>query len=163
MPLHPEQIRAYLSKLNPNDDDHWTEDGAPSLAGLPKGTARADVTKAAPKFSRKSIDLSAVDPEPPPPAAAEPEAAKPLEGYSTGEEYRAWCREQGCAPNKDRLDQLQRMDAINAQRKNTAARVHTERELRQQASGLLPKVSPLDAAMRQRRPGDRPGNAAPRK
>lgn len=48
------EILVALAKLDPKNDDHWTEQGAPLLdaLGLAKKPTRAEVTSAAPLFSR---------------------------------------------------------------------------------------------------------------
>lgn len=47
------QIIEALRKLDPNNDEHWTADGLPKLEALGvKDVKRAEVTKAAPHFTR---------------------------------------------------------------------------------------------------------------
>lgn len=68
-------IRAVLRELDPEDDDHWTQDGLPrlDLAGL-RGLRRRDVTNAAPLFTRTAPGGAAepVDEAPPDPGEDEP-------------------------------------------------------------------------------------------
>ena len=58
-----DQIRQALATLNPEDDSHWTEDGAPLLSAIgdppPK---REEVVAVAPNFSRENLDLSSKSP-----------------------------------------------------------------------------------------------------
>lgn len=66
-----DEIRAALQKLDPKNDAHWTEDGLPAIAALGfkgKAPSRADITNAAPKFTRLVQDISM------------PSEAKPAEG-----------------------------------------------------------------------------------
>lgn len=51
--MRPEEIRAKLQTLDVKNDDLWTEDGVPVLAAIGQVT-RAQVTAAAPTFSRKT-------------------------------------------------------------------------------------------------------------
>lgn len=50
------EIRAALAKLDAKDDNHWTENGLPRLdaLGFSKAPLRADVTAAAPLFTRSN-------------------------------------------------------------------------------------------------------------
>lgn len=66
-----------LRKLDPNNDDHWTSDGLPKLDAvegfLGESAARADISKVAPKFTRKNNEL----PDSPAQGAQGPAAATP--------------------------------------------------------------------------------------
>lgn len=76
-------IKEALAQLDTLDDDQWTADGAPKTEAVSEivgsKVSRADITAAAPKFSRSNGDLE--DPEPevetkqPEVAEAEPEQA----------------------------------------------------------------------------------------
>lgn len=79
-----DQIRLALSKLDTTNDDHWTENGQPALSalGLKPQPSRADVTAAAPLFSRASPKLDL--PEEPKPAPAPVQA-----GPSAEDDYAA--------------------------------------------------------------------------
>jgi hypothetical protein len=54
-------IRAALAKLDPKNDEHWTENGNPRLdaLGFTPTPKRADVTNAAPLFTRTNPTLEA--------------------------------------------------------------------------------------------------------
>jgi hypothetical protein len=69
-----DEIRAALQKLDPKNDAHWTEDGLPAIAalGFKKAPSRAEITNAAPKFTRVTLDISA--------AAAERPATETADG-----------------------------------------------------------------------------------
>jgi hypothetical protein len=62
-----EQIRLALSQLDVTNDNHWTSDGLPRIETLKFLTGltltRAEITEAAPRFSRISPQLSVVTPE----------------------------------------------------------------------------------------------------
>lgn len=63
--MHVRDIIAALKKLDPEDESHWTIDGAPrldALAGLVAVT-RQQVAAAAPQFSRTSLDLPDLEAE----------------------------------------------------------------------------------------------------
>lgn len=62
------EIRDALAKLDPKNNDHWTEQGAPRLDALELATkpARAEVTAAAPLFSRTNLVLPEAAPAVPP-------------------------------------------------------------------------------------------------
>ena len=71
--MKPEdKIREALAKLDKANDDHWTEDGLPVLEALGGKFTREQVTAAAPKFTRETLDASAA-PDP----AEEPKDEKP--------------------------------------------------------------------------------------
>ncbi len=57
-----DEIRAALATLDPKNENHWTEGGQPRLdaLGLNPVPKRADVTAAAPLFSRSNTELPAV-------------------------------------------------------------------------------------------------------
>lgn len=57
-------IREALSKLDPKNDDHWTEDGLPRIdaLGFKKAPGRDVVTAAAPLFTRANPSLEAAPP-----------------------------------------------------------------------------------------------------
>jgi hypothetical protein len=83
-------IQEALGKLNPTDNDHWTQDGLPrigkveELSGL-KGLKRADVTAANPKFTRQAVlDATPDEPEETP-AETPTEPVEPTEGDATDE------------------------------------------------------------------------------
>jgi len=58
-------IKEALAQLDSMEDSHWTADGAPAVdavSGLVgKKVTRADITNAAPKFSRENMDLTEVE------------------------------------------------------------------------------------------------------
>jgi hypothetical protein len=63
-------IRAALAKLDPKNDEHWTEQGAPLLdaLGLGKKLTRQEVTAAAPLFNRTNpvfVEAPAAEGTPP--------------------------------------------------------------------------------------------------
>lgn len=70
-----------LLKLDVNNDDHWTTDGAPRLDALEaihgSAVSRGDVTVAAPKFSRKNPTVDATAPAATAPAQAAKAAPAP--------------------------------------------------------------------------------------
>lgn len=63
------EIKEALAQLDGMEDAHWTADGAPATAAvseiLGRKVTRAEITDAAPKFSRENNDLSGPAPEAP--------------------------------------------------------------------------------------------------
>jgi len=59
-------IKEALAELDIFNDDQWTADGAPKTDTVSeimgKKVSRADITNAAPKFSRTNVDLEEVEP-----------------------------------------------------------------------------------------------------
>jgi hypothetical protein len=161
MAMNTEQIRAKLATLDPKDDEQWTGDGLPDLSLFP-GVKRAEVTAAAPRFSRKTLEESpeaAFDavvetgnkvPEPPKPADEE----RP----GTSDAYIAWCEKRGFTPDGSRLDQMRRMEVIERQSKARAEQMLSEQAAVREAASKFPgaRKSPIDAAYAARRPTDRP-------
>lgn len=64
MTTETDAIRAALAKLDATNDDHWTENGNPRLdaLGFSSTPKRADVTAAAPLFTRSNPVLDAAAP-----------------------------------------------------------------------------------------------------
>lgn len=66
------KILEVLAKLDVNNDEHWTADGAPRMDVIEhiagEKYTRDDIKKAAPKFNRATLDFS--------PVAAQPEPLK---------------------------------------------------------------------------------------
>jgi len=60
-------IREALSQLDGMDDAHWTADGAPATSAVSdlvgSKVTRAQITDAAPKFSRENMDLTEIEEE----------------------------------------------------------------------------------------------------
>lgn len=56
--MKPDQILEALSKLDPANNDHWTQDGSPRLGAVGEGVTRKDIIDVAPLFNRKSVELS---------------------------------------------------------------------------------------------------------
>ena len=58
-------IKEALAQLDSMEDSHWTADGAPAVdavsAIMEKKVTRAEITNAAPKFSRENMDLTEVE------------------------------------------------------------------------------------------------------
>lgn len=58
-------IKEALAQLDSMEDSHWTADGAPAVdavsALMEKKVTRAEITNAAPKFSRENMDLTEVE------------------------------------------------------------------------------------------------------
>lgn len=52
--MKQELILEALSKLNPEDDSHWTQDGSPRLGAVGEGVTRQDIIAVAPLFNRKN-------------------------------------------------------------------------------------------------------------
>jgi hypothetical protein len=59
--MKQEQILESLSKLNPADDSHWTQDGSPRLGAVGEGVTRQDILAVAPLFNRKNPVLETED------------------------------------------------------------------------------------------------------
>lgn len=57
--MKSEQILEALSKLDPENNDHWTQDGSPRLGAVGDGVSRADILAAAPLFNRKNTETAA--------------------------------------------------------------------------------------------------------
>lgn len=59
-------IRTALAKLDPKNDEHWTDAGLPSVAAVRELTgqevARADITELAPKLTREEAAKVSTDP-----------------------------------------------------------------------------------------------------
>jgi hypothetical protein len=55
--MKQELILESLSKLNPDDDSHWTQDGSPRLGAVGEGVTRQDILAIAPLFNRKNPEL----------------------------------------------------------------------------------------------------------
>jgi hypothetical protein len=87
-----DEIRLALAKLDPKNDDHWTETGNPRLdaLGLAKAPLRADVTAAAPLFTRTNpvVEL----PKPKAAAATVEQAAQAIKEEDQAA-YDAVCKE----------------------------------------------------------------------
>lgn len=49
-----EQILHSLSNLDPENNDHWTQDGQPRLGAVGEGVSRAKILEVAPLFSREN-------------------------------------------------------------------------------------------------------------
>ena len=62
-----DKILEALKQFMQDNDEHWTADGAPRIdvveGFLGEKTTRGEVSKAAPKFNRASMDLTPVEPE----------------------------------------------------------------------------------------------------
>lgn len=58
-------IKEALAQLDSMEDSHWTADGAPAVDAvstlMEKKVTRAEITNAAPKFSRENMDLTEVE------------------------------------------------------------------------------------------------------
>jgi hypothetical protein len=52
--MKQEQILESLSKLDPQNKDHWNQDGQPRLGAVGEGVSRNQVLAAAPLFSREN-------------------------------------------------------------------------------------------------------------
>lgn len=52
--MKTEQILNALSKLDPENKDHWTQNGQPLLSVVGEGVSRQDIMAVAPKFSREN-------------------------------------------------------------------------------------------------------------
>jgi len=50
--MNTEQILQSLSKLDPSNKDHWTQNGQPLLSAVGDGVTRSQIIDAAPHFSR---------------------------------------------------------------------------------------------------------------
>lgn len=78
-----EEIREALTKLDPANDDHWTGEGYPAIDAVNKlvpGTVkRAEITEAAPTFTRENPKLDAE------PLPKEQPPTEPLAGQDQGE------------------------------------------------------------------------------
>lgn len=59
--MKQELILEALSKLNPEDDSHWTQDGSPRLGAVGEGVTRQDILSVAPLFNRKNTELPSDD------------------------------------------------------------------------------------------------------
>lgn len=57
--MKSEQIKDALENLDLDNDDHWTQDGAPRLDAVGKGVTRQEILSVAPHFTRNhpSFDL----------------------------------------------------------------------------------------------------------
>lgn len=103
-------IRDALARLDPATDDHWTTDGLPRLdvlrTFLGADASRADVTKAAPEFSRANLAL----PEAP---AAQEAVQESLEEVPL-EELQEALSAAVAAREKAALDIVRIQDAIGA-------------------------------------------------
>jgi len=83
-----EEIREALTKLDPANDDHWTGEGYPAIDAVNKlvpGTVkRAEITEAAPTFTRENPKLEA-EPLPKEQSPTEPSGQDQGEGGDEGE------------------------------------------------------------------------------
>lgn len=52
--MKSDQILESLSQLDPDNDDHWTQDGQPRLGAVGEGVSRQSILDVAPLFSRKN-------------------------------------------------------------------------------------------------------------
>ncbi len=52
--MKSEQILEVLSKLDPSNKDHWTQDGQPRLGAVGEGVTRQQILEVAPLFSRSN-------------------------------------------------------------------------------------------------------------
>lgn len=52
--MKSEQILEVLSKLDPTNKDHWTQDGQPRLGAVGEGVTRQQILDVAPLFSRSN-------------------------------------------------------------------------------------------------------------
>jgi hypothetical protein len=52
--MNTEQILESLSKLDPANKDHWTQNGQPLLSAVGEGVTRSQILEVAPLFSRES-------------------------------------------------------------------------------------------------------------
>lgn len=55
--MKPELILESLSKLDPSNKEHWTQDGQPRLGAVGEGVTRQQIVAVAPLFSRTSTEL----------------------------------------------------------------------------------------------------------
>lgn len=55
------EILESLSKLDPDNDEHWNQDGQPRLSAIGEGVSRHEVQAVAPQFNRNSADLPEVE------------------------------------------------------------------------------------------------------
>ncbi len=55
--MKQEQILESLSRLDPENKDHWNQDGQPRLGAVGEGVSRNQVLAAAPLFSRENPSL----------------------------------------------------------------------------------------------------------
>lgn len=55
--MKTEQILESLASLDPENKDHWTQDGQPRLGAVGEGVSRAQILEVAPLFSRENPQL----------------------------------------------------------------------------------------------------------
>lgn len=59
--MKSEQILESLSKLDPENKDHWTQNGQPLLSAVGEGVTRSQILEVAPLFSRENPELPGVE------------------------------------------------------------------------------------------------------
>lgn len=55
--MKQELILEALKKLDPENSDHWTQDGSPRLGAVGEGVTRQDILAVAPLFNRKNTGV----------------------------------------------------------------------------------------------------------
>lgn len=132
------KIKKALARLDPSNDDHWTDDGAPRLGALGiDGLTRPEVTRAAPLFTRDNPTLEQPT-EKLPAAAAEklpelPDTPDQPEGNEFGgaaPKAPARLRQAQAQPTQEELKAI--CDECEAQLRKMKKTMH---ELEQQIAG----------------------------
>lgn len=59
--MKQEQILESLSHLDPQNKDHWTQNGQPLLSAVGEGVTRSQILEVAPLFSRENPELPGVE------------------------------------------------------------------------------------------------------
>jgi hypothetical protein len=65
--MKQDKILESLSKLDPENNDHWTQNGQPLLSAVGEGVTRSQIIEVAPLFSRENPELPSVEEVPPEP------------------------------------------------------------------------------------------------
>jgi len=145
-----EEILAALGKLDPQNDDHWTGDGLPRIDKLGiQGLKRADITAAAPQFTRDNPTFEIADPNAGQP---DPDVNKPSDDADAGGQQndpQTQTTEQPAAPTSY-VEELQAahlaaLEDVQVAEKELAEANKKVSQKRQAADEILVKLNNLDA------------------
>ncbi len=121
------KITDALAKLDVENDEHWTTEGAPLVAVVSeiagREVKRSEITEAAPQFSRSSPKLEPdPDPETDPASAPPPEPPAPPKGTPRSEgEARYLELDEKIAALKEERDEIDnRMQVLAAEQRKLA-------------------------------------------